>query len=212
MVFENVLAGFNAIFEFFGKHVSTMLLIGGFFAGFYFIYRFFKGKQEEGEKTPTLLRVMIYLGVIIGIMLIGGGINAWYLKETFGYHTFTCLLAIIVGIALILRPIKDVPWAAIAGVIGGAIVVFLTASYLQFFTDAIADLFGIDPYWILIILFVLILLLVYLAFKLVEDIGKILGAFLSARPTSFAIMVICAVEAILAYMGTSLISAIVSLF
>jgi hypothetical protein len=212
LVFENLLAGFNAIFEFFGMHVSTMLLIGGFFAGFYFIYRFFKGKPEEGEKTPTLLRLMTYLGVIVGVMLLGGGIDAWYYKDTFGYHTFTCILAVIVGIALILRPIRSVPWAAIAGIIVGSIVVFFTASYLQFIVAIPADLFGIDPYWILIILFVIILLLVYLAFKMIEDIGKILGYLLSARPTSLAIMILCAIEAILAFMGTSLISAIVSLF
>lgn len=201
----DVIGGFNAVFEFFGFHLSTLLLLGGFFAGFYFIYRFFKGEIEEGE-TSTLMKVMVYLGVLMGVILIGGGINAWYVRgyETTQYYSFTCILAIVVGIALILRPIKDVPWAAIIGIIAGAFVCFLCSTYLSFFTDGIASLFGIDPYWILIILFVIILLLCYLAFKLIEDIGRLLGKLLSARPTSLAIMVICAVEAILTYFGTSI--------
>ncbi len=72
----DIIGGFNAIFEFFGQHISTMLLIGGFFAGFYFIYRFFRGKPEEEEGTPTILKVVTYLGVIVGVILIGGGVNA----------------------------------------------------------------------------------------------------------------------------------------
>ncbi len=199
ITFDDVLAGFNAIFGFFGQHISTMLLIGGFFAGFYFIYRFFKGKPVEGE-PERLLKWMSYLGAFVGVLLIGGGVNAWYGD----FRAFTCILAIVVGIGLILRPIKDVPWAAIVGVIAGSVVVFLCASYLEFFTDAIASLFGINPYWVLIALFIIILLMCYLAFKLIEDIGKILAKILSSRPTSAAIMVICVIEAILVYMGTSL--------
>ncbi|NVM54190.1 MAG: hypothetical protein HWN66_10860 [Candidatus Helarchaeota archaeon] len=203
---DDVLAGFNAVFYFLGEHISTLLLIGGFFAGFYFIYRFFKGKPEEGEDQPTILKVMMYLGVIVGVIMIGGAINAWGFKELpqYDYEVFTIVLAIIVGIALLLRPIKDVPWAAIIGVIAGSIVVFICASYLEFVINAFADLIGINPYWILIILFVLILLLTYLAFKMIEDLGKFLGGLLSARPTSFIIMVVCAVEAILVFMGYSL--------
>ena len=202
---QDIVGGFNAVFEFFGTHLSTLLLLGGFFAGFYFIYRFFKGDMEEGE-TSTLLKVMVYLGVLMGVILIGGGINAWYVRgfEAYQYPAFSCILAIVVGIALVLRPIKDVPWAAIIGIIAGAFVCFICATYLNFFTDGVASLLGIDPYWILIIMFIIILLLCYLAFKLIEDIGRLLGKILSARPTSLAIMLICAIEAILLYFGTSI--------
>ncbi|MHA1130092.1 MAG: hypothetical protein ACTSQI_05510 [Candidatus Helarchaeota archaeon] len=202
----DIVGGFNAIFEFFGQHISTMLLIGGFFAGFYFIYRFFKGKPDEEEGTPTLLKLMTYFGVIVGVILIGGGVNAWSIKgqSVYGYAAFTCILAIVVGVALVLRPIKDVPWAAIVGIIVGGAVVFISATYLQVVTDGFANILGIDPYWVLIITFILIFILIYLAFKMIEDLGKILGALLSARITSAIIMVLCAVEAILAYMDTSL--------
>ncbi|TFG06007.1 MAG: hypothetical protein EU536_00255 [Promethearchaeota archaeon] len=200
---QDILGGFNLIFEFFGQHISTMLLIGGFFAGFYFVYWFFVGSPKEGEETAFSLKLMTYLGVLIGVFLVGGGINAWTLVGV-KYYTLTCVLAIIVGIALILRPIKDVPWAAIIGVIAGAIVVFISASYLKFMVDGFAGLFGVDPYWILIILFVLILLLTYLAFKLIEDLGRLLGKILSSRPASAVILVLCVVEAILAFFGSSI--------
>jgi hypothetical protein len=207
--FNAFLEGFNAIFAFFGKHISTLLLIGGFFAGFYFIYRFFKGKPEEGEKTPLLVRLVTYLGVLIGVIMIGGGVNAWFSKD---YVAFTCILAIIVGVALVLKPIKDIPWAAVIGIIAGAVVVFISSTYLEFVVNSIANLFGIDAYWLLIAAFILVLLICYMAFKFLEDIGKILGAFLSARPTSFAIMLLCVIEAICAYAGTSLWTLIASLF
>ena len=212
--FTEFLGGFNYIFQFFGQHVSTLLLIGGFFAGFTFIYRFFKGKPEEGEKTPGLVRLVTYLGVLIGVIMIGGGVNAWFLKGTppFYYQTFTCVLAIIVGLALILKPIKDIPWAAVVGIIAGAIVVFISSTYLEFVVNTIANLFGIDAYWLLIAAFIIVLLICYMAFKFLEDIGKILGAFLSSRPTSFVIMLLCVIEAICAYFGTSLWTLIASLF
>ena len=199
---QDILGGFNLIFAFFGIHISTMLLIGGFFAGFYFVYWFFAGSPDETEGTPKLLKVMTYLGVLIGVFLLGGSVNAFQFGSA--YHWFTPTLGIIVGIALILRPIKDIPWAAIIGVIAGAVVVFISASYLEFVVDGFAGLLGIDPYWILIILFILILLLTYLMFKLIEDIGKLLGKILSSRPSSAVIMVLCAVEAILAYTGSSI--------
>jgi len=199
---QDILGGFNLIFEFFGTHISTMLLIGGFFAGFYFVYWFFAGSPDETEGTPKLLKAMTYLGVLLGVFLLGGSVNA--LQVGSAYHWFTPTLGIIVGIALLLRPIKDIPWAAIIGVIAGAIVVFISASYLEFMVGGLAGIFGIDPYWILIIIFVLILLLTYLAFKLIEDLGKLLGKILSSRPSSAVIMVLCAVEAILAYTGSSI--------
>ncbi len=195
----DIVGGFNAVFDFFGQHISTMLLIGGFFAGFYFIYWFFRGSPSEAEKTPTSLKVMTYLGVLAGICILGGSVNDWGLSY---YHWFTCTIGIIVGLALILRPIKDIPWAAVIGVIAGAIVVFISASYLEFMVDGFASLLGIDPYWILIILFILILLLTYMAFKLIEDLGRLLGKILSSRPSSAVIMIICAAEAICAYLGT----------
>ncbi|NVM27382.1 MAG: hypothetical protein HWN65_00960 [Candidatus Helarchaeota archaeon] len=203
----DIVGGFNLIFEWFGQHMSTMLLIGGFFAGFYFIYWFFKGKQEEGEETPTLMKIMTYLGVLIGIILLGGGVNAWPKQgmAPYDYHWFTCVLAIIVGIALVLRPIKDIPWAALVGVIVGGFVVFISATYLKVITDGFASILGIDPYWILIITFLIIFLIVFLAFKMIEGIGKLLGAALSSRPASLIIMIICATEAILIYItGQSL--------
>jgi peptidoglycan/LPS O-acetylase OafA/YrhL len=206
---QDIVAFFTAIFDFFALHISTLLLIGGFFAGFYFIYRFFKGAPEEGEKTPLLLRVVTYAGVFIGVIMMGGAVTAWF-AET--YYTFTCILALVVGLALILKPIKDIPWAAVIGIIAGAIVVFIASSYLEFATESIAGLLGIDAYWLLIAAFVLVLVLCYMAFKFVEDIGKILGKFLSARPTSLAIMLLCVIEAICAYMGTSLWTLIASLF
>ena len=206
----DIVGGFNAVFEFFGQHISTMLLLGGFFAGFYFIYWFFKGKPEEEEGTPTLLRVMTYAGVVMGIILVGGGVNAWSIQGQveYQYDIFTCILAIVVGVALILRPIKDVPWAAIIGVIVGGAVVFISATYLEVVTGGFASLLGIDPYWVLIIIFLLIFVLIYLAFRMIESIGKLLGKLLSSRPSSAIIMILCAVEAILAYLGTSLLVAL----
>lgn len=206
---QDIVAFFTAIFDFFAAHISTLLLIGGFFAGFYFIYRFFAGAPEEGEKTPLLLRVVTYAGVFVGVIMMGGAVTAWFANI---YYTFTCILALVVGLALILKPIKDIPWAAVIGIIAGAIVVFIASSYLEFVTGAIAGLLGIDAYWILIAAFILVLILCYMAFKFVEDIGKILGKFLSARPTSFAIMLLCVIEAICAYAGTSLWTLIASLF
>ncbi len=202
----DIVGGFNAVFAFFGQHISTMLLIGGLFAGFYFIYWFFRGKPEEEEETPFILTFMTYLGVLVGIILIGGSINAISIRgqAAYQYHLFTCVLALIVGIALVLRPIKDVPWAAIIGVIVGAIIVFVCATYLEFITEGFATIFGIDPYWILIVLFIVILVMTYMAFKMIEDLGKLLGKILSSRPTSFLIMVLCVVEAILAYFGLSI--------
>lgn len=201
-ILEQFLSGFNVIFATFGEHISLMLLVGGFFAGFYFVYWFFVGSPDESEGTPRLLKAMTYLGVLIGIFLLGGSVNALQSGSTF--HWFTPTLGIIVGIALILRPIKDIPWAAIIGVIAGAVVVFLTASYLEFMVTGLAGIFGIDPYWILIIIFILILLLCYLAFKLIEDLGKLLGKILSSRPSSAVIMVLCVIEAILVYTGSSI--------
>jgi hypothetical protein len=129
---------FNWVAESAGKFV----LITGFIAltwlGFERKRRgsFLKRKTEEDKKfdITKFLRVLSYLGLIVGILDIWAGAVGLILDipPSFKYgditpHAdhFTCIFLIVMGIAMFFKPINDLPLSSILGLIAGAATAFI---------------------------------------------------------------------------------------
>ncbi|MBD3229637.1 MAG: hypothetical protein GF329_15760 [Candidatus Lokiarchaeota archaeon] len=187
-----------SLFQFFADNASITLTLAGLTAGSWLFIRIFQGKREEDEKIRWTEVVAIILGVIVGIFSTAAGFIAWSgsFSGTGTYSVSTIVILIIVGLGLLLKPVKDLPWAAIIGIIFGLIVISMISFQMTFILDLFEGL-GFNPYWIMLIIFLLILLMSYMAFKLIEDIGKIMGKVLSWGPLQAAVMFFCLFEAIL---------------
>ncbi len=93
---------------------------------------------------------------------------------------------ILVGLSLFLRPLKNIPWATLVGLIfSGAITAFLAMNM-----DPVIH-FGIDFRWILAIVFLAVMFILYLICKFIEDLFELIGLILSNDPISMLIGLGC---------------------
>ncbi|MGB9023619.1 MAG: hypothetical protein WCC94_09320 [Candidatus Bathyarchaeia archaeon] len=160
-------------------NVPIILLI----AGFTCLAPLFRGRLKP------ISHILLALGFLMGIL----ALVLVYLLFTSGhYDPFTLGILVVAGLMLFLRPIKNIRWAALVALAVGLLVSYYANSAYHVSTT------------VLIIIFVASTLLLYLLFKLAEDLLGAIGSILSFAPIAVIIGVACIVQAILILMGISL--------
>jgi len=134
-----------------------------------------------------------------GIVLIITGATAWQTHAP-QIDNYTIALLIIAGLALILKPIKDFPWAALLGLIAGG----LCAGAVYFFFPLPETVFGIASIWVYVIIFLIPAVIVYMVFKFIEDVLKLIGTILASKPVTFIIGCICIAQGVLMLLDMNL--------
>jgi len=170
-------------------YMPYILILGGVIAASWLFERTVK-------PLSWIVKIASFFGFIIGILLM---ITAAVVWSTPTPYVYTQYLLIVTGLALILKPIKDIPWAAlIASLIGGVCAVYV---YLYIPLETV---FGISSTWVYLIIFFVPALLVYLLFKFIEDILRLIGSILASRPVSLILGIICIVQGLLLLLDESL--------
>ncbi|HOE52747.1 MAG TPA: hypothetical protein PKO24_03845 [Methanomassiliicoccales archaeon] len=149
------------------------------------------GRKESSSWDEVLL----FLGFLVGAAMIGIGAWAWSLGE---YDISTRLILIFLGLSLFLRAIKGIKLASLIALItGGAVGYGLywlgKAFELEFLTSTV----------ILVTAF-LVLIIVYVIFKFVEDILDMGGVVLGFRSVQFLVGLVAFAEAVLLLLDRSL--------
>ncbi len=171
---------------------------------------FFKRKSDSestiSKSLRLVLRIISYSGVIVGILNIWAGSMGLILDKppSFAYRDltannadhFTCIFLIVVGIAMLFKPVKDLPLTSMISLIAASATVFILAllvpdSVVTFITP------WINPKLLLIIIFITVTVLVAFVAKFFIKIPQIISKFLSWPPIAFAIMVFALVQGIL---------------
>jgi len=102
---------------------------------------FFKRKSESESAISKSLRIILkiisYSGVIVGILNIWAGAMGLILDipPSFAYRDltannadhFTCIFLIVVGIAMLFKPVKDLPLTSMLSLIAASATVFILA-------------------------------------------------------------------------------------
>ena len=187
------------------NNAQYILILGGLIAISWFIERIVKPVPVVGTPTSILLKIVSFFGFFAGIFLIVTGAAAWQAQAT-NVDTYTIYLLIIAGLVLILKPIKDFPWAALLGLIAGG----LAAGALYFFFPLSGPVFGFEPIWIYTIIFLIPAVIVYMVFKFIEDVLKLLGTLLASRPITLIIGFVCIAQGILLLLGSNLFTILLS--
>ena len=170
---------------------------------------FFKRKSDS-ESTISkglriIMRIISYSGVIVGILAIWAGAMGLILDipPSFKYGAitphadhFTCIFLIVVGIAMLFKPVKDLPLTSMLSLIAASATVFILAllvpdSVVTFITP------WINPKLLLIITFIIVTILVAFIAKFFIKIPQAISKFLSWPPIAFLIMVFGLVQGIL---------------
>ncbi len=171
-------------------YMPYILILGGVVAASWLFERTVK-------PLSWIVKIASFFGFIIGILLMVTAAAVW---STPTLDVYTKYLLIATGLALILKPIKDIPWAALIGLLIGGVC----AGYVYLFFPLPETVFGISSTWIYLAIFFVPALLVYLLFKFIEDILRLIGIILASRPVSIILGLICIVQGILLLSDKSL--------
>jgi hypothetical protein len=179
------------------NYIPYILIGGGILAASWFIQRIVKPVPVVGKPASILTRILSFFGFFAGILLVITGGAAWQAQAIDNY---TIYLLIIAGLALILKPIKDFPWAALIGLIAGG----LCAGAVYFFYPLSETVFGISSTWIYVAIFFIPAVLVYMVFKFIEDVLKLIGTLIASRPVTLIVGFVCIAQGILLLLDMNL--------
>ncbi|UCE28597.1 MAG: hypothetical protein JSV85_04770 [Candidatus Bathyarchaeota archaeon] len=180
--------------------VPFTLILGGFASASWLLERSIGHSPIVGKPLRWFAKVASSLGLFIGILLMATGVIVWWIQPTIGSDSITQLLLIVTGIALFLKPIKDVRWASLIGLTAGCLCV----GYVYMFHRLPETFFGIQSRWIYVVVFLLPGLVVYLLFKFVEDLLSFIGSVLSFKLTAITLGLLCIVQGLLLFFDRSL--------
>jgi hypothetical protein len=187
------------------NNAAFILILGGIIAISWFIEKLVKPVPVVGTTTSILIKIVSFFGFFAGILLLVTGAAAWQTQAT-NVDTYTIYLLIIAGIVLILRPIKDFPWAALLGLLAGG----LTVGAVYFFFPLPETVFGIAQIWVYVIIFMIPAVIVYMVFKFIEDVLKLLGTLLASRPITLIVGFVCIAQGILLLLDKNLFTILLS--
>ncbi|MBE0512997.1 hypothetical protein IBX38_08095 [Candidatus Bathyarchaeota archaeon] len=180
-------------------YAPYILILGGTIAISWLLEKLVKPVPVVGEPTSWLMKIISIFGFFIGILLIVTAAVAWSV-EVPQVDTGTQYLMIVAGVALFLKPMKDVPWAALLGLIAGG----LCAGFVFLFYPLPETVYGISSTWIYLLIFFIPALFVYMVFKFIEDVLRLIGMVLTFKPVTLVLGLICIAQGILLLLNTSL--------
>ncbi len=180
-----------------------LLIIGGIAAASWLLEKLVKLTPIIGTPASWTVKVLSLFGFFIGALLLITGINASIGQA---WDSGTIYLLIVTGLALILRPLKDIPWAALFGLLVGGLCVGLVI----LFYPLPGTVLGISSTLVYLFVFIVPALLVYVFFKFAEDLLRLVGMILASKPVSIVLGLACIIQGILLLLNTSLFTILIS--
>jgi len=180
-------------------YTSYILILGGVIAISWLLERLVKPVPVVGEPASWLMKIMSLFGFFVGILLIVTAAVAWSMEAP-KVDTGTQYLLIVAGLALFLKPLKDIPWAALMGLVVGGLCV----GFVFLFYPLPEAVYGISSTWIYLLIFLIPALFAYVLFKFIEDVLKLIGMVLTFKPVTLALGLICIAQGFLLLLNTSL--------
>ncbi len=186
--------------ELFVDSAAIMLVICGLMALVWFGYEgvrrgFIKPKNESWERDTVsrVLKGIILLGLVLGVVVLTTGIMTMVLNmpPSYAYRDFgdvplsqnhfdwlTSIALLVMGIAMFLKPLEDVPLASLIGMIAGAGVSFLLAMTIpQSLVETLSPY--VNMKWVLFGIFAVVATIVGVALKFwvgsLETIAKVIS-------------------------------------
>lgn len=168
---------------------AIALVVGGLLSIFVAAY----GRRDDShiDELGTLLAfilgaVMMAMAVIVAM------------EESLGW--FSLVVIIVLAVTLFLKPMKEIPWAGLVGMVAGGIAVFFANSFLS------DPVFGIDKWIILVAIFLIVGAIVHMLFHFIEDALTIARMVLSWAPIMVVVGLLAIAEGVLILMDRSIIS------
>jgi len=163
-----------------------------------------KRKTEDWDmKVTKFLKVVTYLGLIIGILAILSGVGGLMenVPPSIAFVSgevsiFTSAILIIFGILTLLKPINDLPIASVVGLLAGSAVILVLVMVMPAEAYTVIGLF-MNPTVFFVILFIIIFAIIALTAKFyIGGLMKI-SKFISWPPIAFIVAGFCFLQGFL---------------
>jgi len=178
-------------------YTPYVLILGGVAAASWIVRKVFKPAPVVGTSVSSAARVLSIFGFFVGILMLATAAGVWYAQA---WDSGTRYLLIVTSLSLILKPLKDVPWAALVGLVVGGLCV----SLVYIFYPLPNTVLGVSSNWVYLAIFLVSALLSYLFFKFLEDLLKVLAFILASRPVKIILGILCLLQGTLLLLNTSL--------
>ncbi len=156
------------------------------------------------RQSVSFLKVFVVLGIVLGVIMVSTAILTMVkdIPPSFEYRDnpgtnsrdnhfdwLTSISLLVLGLAMFIKPLEDVPLATIIGLVAGAGVALLLAFLIP--TDLISDT---TMKWVLIIVFIVITSLVGAMTKVWIDGIEGVAKFISWPPIALFISAFCFIQ------------------
>lgn len=179
------------------NYTPYFLILGGLIEASWLLQKLVGLKSSEEESEGGAEKAIAVLGFFVGVLLLVTCGAVWWKQA---WDLGTRFLLLVAGLALFLKPLRDVPWAALVALAVGALCV--AAVYL--FLPLPEAVLGVSSAWIYLVVFLTPALFAYLLFKFVEDVLKLIAMILSFKPVATIIGLTCVIQGILLLLNSSL--------
>ena len=180
-------------------YTPLILILGGVAATAWLLALLIKKTPIIGNPMSKLLKIISIFGFFVGILLLITGTAIWSVAI---WDTATKYLLVITGLSLFLKPLRQIPWAALVGLIIGSICVF----FVYFYFPLPEMILNISSTWFYLAIFLIPALATYLLFKFLEDLMKLIGLILASKPIATILGIVCLSQGIFLLLNHNLFS------
>lgn len=178
-------------------YTPYVLILGGFTAASWLIGKLSKSAPVAGAPISAATKIMLLFGFLVGVLMLATAAGVWLSQA---WDSGTRYLLVVTGLALVLKPLKDVPWAALIGLVIGGLCVGLV--YILY--PLPETVLSISSTWGYLAIFLIPALLAYIFFKFAEDLLKLVGMILASRPVVTVLGVLCLLQGVLLLLNMSI--------
>lgn len=168
---------------------ALALVVGGILSLFIAIY----GRREDSY----LDEIGTFFAFILGIVMM---VMAFFVGTEGSENWFTLVMIIVLAVTLFLKPLKELPWAGLLGVIVGAVAAFVASVFLP------SMVFGVDEWIVLIIIFLVVGAIVHGIFHFLEDALTIATMVVGWKPVMILVGLVAIAEGALVLTDSSMLS------
>jgi hypothetical protein len=177
--------------------VPGVLGVSAFTSGAWLIDNILRRTDEPGIDIEsvgrTIIKIFQFFGMVMGILCFAVLVSSLLSGLNIYNDPLTIVLLGILGFVLLVAPIAKFPWAAILGLIVGVIA----AAALAFLApDWFIAILPFPFKYLLIAIFIIVGLLIFVAFKWIEDLTRSFAILLASRPVTIILMILGIIQAI----------------
>ena len=165
------------------------LVVGGLLSVFVAVY----GRRDDSRLDELGTFFAFVLGIVMGVM-------AFFVATEKTVNWFTLAVIIVLAVTLFLKPMKELPWAGIVGLIAGAAAAYGASLFLP------SVVFGIERWIVLAVIFFIVGAIVHVLFHFIEDVLTIARMVLDWKPVMVLVGLVAIAEGVMLFLDSSLIS------